>query len=185
MANVVEDILAEFGVEEGEPRTVDKATVLRWMECEDLEIKGVVCYILLEHRFQSVVTPPLSFEEINVFVARYFGQCITKNPEGEWSLNRHEAASALSHWIRDIWHGSNVPRSVIAEWKGWLARLYKTGDENVRYVIIYGTLEHAFEDDEVADFFRDWRDDVELKDVYDEALQWKEGLKREPPQSGQ
>lgn len=100
-------------------------------------------------------------------------------------MSRYIAAHELSNWLHGMWHDTSVPRKTIAELKERLARFYKAGDPGVRNALICGTLEHAFEDDEVANFFLDWKEDAELKDAYDIALQWKEGLKREPPQSEQ
>ena len=58
------------------------------------------------------------------------------------------------------------------EIKSRLARLYKSGDIDVRECIVNGILEHLFERNDVAAYFIDWKADSELGQAYDDALLW-------------
>jgi hypothetical protein len=62
-----------------------------------------------------------------------------------------------------------------------LARaLYIAGDAEVRQALVQATLEHLFENREVAEYFSDWKRHPVLSIAYDEAMQWVEAGGQSP-----
>ena len=191
MKNTDDEILAEFSVDEGEPKIVEKEKILKFMKIDDIETKGLMYFIISDKRYYSLINPKLLLMDYYDFSINFLEQCIQEDPDGDWSMSRYIAAYELSDWLRGMWHDTSVPRKTIVELKERLARFYKASDPDIRNALLCGTLEHAFEDDEVANFFLDWKEDPELKDVYEEAVElgrwfksWKDS-KREPPPSEQ
>jgi hypothetical protein len=155
---------------------VSKAQVLALMAASDLETRGALYGVITDQSHYSRIEPALVFHDYYRFVISYLEQCIIEDPQGECADSRYLAGHDLSGWIVRMFHDPEVPRAVLTEVKSRLAQLYKAGDDGVRDGLLNGTLEHAFEDDAVADFFRDWKSDPALDRVYEQALDWKSGL---------
>ena len=56
-----------------------------------------------------------------------------------------------------------------------LGRLYKEGDPDTRVSIVQATLEHLFEQDQIREFFSDWKNDEVLAVAHEEASEWYTG----------
>lgn len=145
----------------------------QWMASDDMEIIGFIYSQLGDHRFS--VEPSLSPDEYLKFVRRYYERCFFESPDGEWSGSRYSAGWDLVNVLAFQWDNSEIPRSVMEEWKRWLADIYKRGSEEVRTCIINATLEHLLEKGALRKFFADWLKDPILRPAYEQALLWHAG----------
>ncbi len=149
-----------------------------WMLSSDIEALGFTYHMLSDHRFR--VEPQLSLDEYLEFVRRYYGRCFIENPDGEWADSRWSAGSDLVNVLAFHWNNAEVPKSVMEDWKTWLADIYKRGSEEVRKCIIQATLEHLLEQGAFRKFFADWVKDPDLRKAYEEGLEWYVGGGRTP-----
>lgn len=145
----------------------------QWMASEEIEILGFVYSMLDDHRFR--VDPELSLDEYLEFIRRYYERCFFENPNGKWSDSRYSAGWDLVNVLAFHWNNQRVPRSVMEDWKIWLAGIYKRGSEQVQTCIVNATLEHLFEQGAFRKFFADWLKDPILSKAYKDALLWYEG----------
>jgi hypothetical protein len=73
-----------------------------------------------------------------------------------------------------------VPREVLKELRNWLGQLYREGDKGVRTCIVNATLEHLFEQEEIRNFFSNWKNDDVLAVAHREASDWYLGGGKTP-----
>jgi hypothetical protein len=78
------------------------------------------------------------------------------------------------------WENPDIPKSILDDWKQWLADLYKRGSDEVRTCIVTATLEHLLEKGVFRKFFGDWVKDPVLRKAYEDALEWYAGGGRTP-----
>lgn len=169
------EILAAMGDAESPPMTpIPQEQVLRWMLSDDVEVLGAL-YTLLskQHHFQRI-NPLLTVSDMHPFTMRYYERCFLENPDGEWSDSRYSAGWDLVNWFAGIWRDKKVQRKILGELKDWLANLYKEGDEELRICLVNATLEHLFENGEIAKYFADWKKDPLLAKAYSDAMLWSE-----------
>ena len=144
-----------------------------WMASLNMEVLGYTYHLLDDHRFR--VDPELSLDEYLKFVRHYYERCSVESPAGEWSDSRYSAGWDLVNVLAFQWSNPKVPKSVMEDWKHWLANLYKRGPDDVRKCIVTATLEHLFEQGALRRFFDDWLRDPILREAYKDALEWYEG----------
>jgi hypothetical protein len=147
--------------------------VQRWMASTDIEILGFTSALLSNRCFR--VEPPITLEDYIQFAKHYYERCLRENPDGEWSDSRFSAGTDLVNIFANLWRDSSVPRPVLVDLKSWLGRLYKEGDPDLRIGMVQATLEHLFEQEQIREFFSDWRDDEVLATAHDEASEWYKG----------
>jgi hypothetical protein len=162
------------------PRTdvVALSDVQRWISSSDIEILGFTYALLSDQRFR--IEPPILLDDYVKFVKHYYERCFRENPDREWSDSRFSAGTDLVGVFADLWRDSSVPRSVLDDLKAWLGRLYKEGDPDLRISIVQATLEHLFEQEQIREFFSDWRDDETLAVAHEEASEWYKGGEHSP-----
>jgi hypothetical protein len=141
-----------------------------WMASGDIEIQGFTHRLLSNRRFR--VQPPISLSEYVEFTKLYYGRCLQEDPDGDWSSSRYIAGTELVNIFASLWRDSSVPRPVLDGLKSWLERQYKEGDQAVRACIVQATLEHLFEQEQIREFFSDWRNDEVLAAAHSEASDW-------------
>ncbi len=176
METLLDEIIESFGLPE-KPKSgpVPRDRVLAWMETDDVEALGALYAYLMKADYSRRVFPALMLSDYLTFVPRYLERCFHENPDGEWSHGRYAAAWDFASWFGTLWRDRQIDKKELVRLKNWLGGIYKNGNAAVRRCIIDGTLEHLFENREIARFFTDWKDDPLLMDAYAEALQWKEG----------
>lgn len=143
-----------------------------------MEVLGYAYAPLGDHRFR--LDTELSLDEYLKFVRRYYERCFMESPDGEWSDSRYSAGWDLVSVLAFQWESTEVPKSVMEDWKQWLADIYKRGPDDVRKCIVTATLEHLLEQGAFRRFFADWVKDPTLRRAYEEALEWYEGGGRTP-----
>jgi hypothetical protein len=62
----------------------------------------------------------------------------------------------------------------------WPANPYVSGDDKLRQCLVVATLEHLFENREIAKFFSDWKNQEILADAYERAIKWSRRGGRTP-----
>src|SRR6266571_4433588 len=170
LASVIVD---EFGVPNNPRRSVvPKQRVLEWMRADDLEALGALYSFVMKGDYADRVQPSLTFNEYWTFVARYFERCLKENPNGEWAHGRYNAGWDLASWFGKLWNDGSVPLDAKTRIKEWLATQYKRDDADVRRCIVDATLEHLFDNHEIARFFDDWKKDPDLLIAFQEAAEW-------------
>lgn len=78
----------------------------------------------------------------------------------------------LAGWIASQWKDKNVHKVALAEWKDWLADMYRHGDADLRTCLVTATLEHLFEQRGMSKYFADWKADPTLAEAYAQATEW-------------
>jgi hypothetical protein len=149
------------------------------MHSEDLETAGAVYQLIMDEAYYTRIQPPLVADDYVAFLKRYYSRCVLEDPNGEWVDSRYEAAWGNARWISHLWHDPGVARPVLSDLKEWLLNLYREGDEHVRTSLITGTLEHLFEESELAVFFSDWRSNPLTGSAYQEALSYAQQLRKD------
>jgi hypothetical protein len=152
--------------------------VQRWMASTDIEILGFTYALLSDRRIR--IEPPVPLDDYVKFVKLYYERCFRENPDGEWSDSRYSAGMDLVNLFAHLWRDSSVPRPILDDLKVWLGRLYKKGDPDIRICIVQATLEHLFEQEQLREFFSDWKDDKVLAVAHEQASEWYKGGGRSP-----
>ena len=173
-SSTLDEILSamDIDVEHANISPISHEDVMRWMQTDDVEALGALYELLTESRYYSRVKPQLDFNEYFTFMKEYYERCFLENPDGDWSDSRYSAGWSLAAWFKGLWNDPKVPRSALAELKSWLAGLYKAGDQDLRTCLITATLEHLFENREIARYFSDWKKDDVLNAAYNNAMEW-------------
>jgi hypothetical protein len=173
VSRLIEEVIEMFGLPET-PKTnpIPKDKVVGWMGANDIEVLGAVYSYILDKAYSSRIHPPLSFNEYHSFLLRYYDRCLRENPDGQWACSRYSAGRDLMNWFKGLWKDASLPRSVLADIKSFLAKLYKEGDDELRTCIVNATLEHLFEERAIAGYFADWKQDPVLAEAYSDAMLW-------------
>lgn len=175
-------ILDAFGldIDAAEPaisrECISAADVRRWMMSDELDALAALHYLVVDKNGAAIVAPRLSSDEINEFSKRYYERCLLEDRRepGNWSATRYSAAWSIVNWFARVWRNADAKRRWPAEIKRWLAAMFLAGDEALRTCLITGTLEHLFEDRQIARFFSDWEQHGILGDAYRAAIEWSE-----------
>jgi len=174
---LLQDIISELTGESGN-RLIAQQRMLEWMRADDIECMGATYSLITDH-FDRI-QPALQFDEYHPFVLRYFQRCLWEDPQSEWAETRYGAGHNIIGWFAWSWRDPDHRTSTVAELKEWLASLYVAGDSEVRTCLVHATLEHLFENREVAEYFADWKERPVLSTAYAEAMEWVEGGGRSP-----
>lgn len=150
--------------------TLSLSDICHWFKSDDIEVLGFTSALIHDPRFR--IEPPLPPEEYKAFVMHYYGRCLKEDPKGEWADSRYSAGSTLVNVFASLWRDSRVSREVVKELKVWFGRIYAEGDESIRICIITATLEHLFEQEDIREFFSDWKKDPVLATAHKEACVW-------------
>lgn len=159
-----------------DPRyVIGRDDILRWARSADFNAQGALYYLLFDSALATRIEPNLTLVEVLDFTLPYLDRCLREDPHGDWTTPRWSAGWDLANWIKDLWAHEHS-RPWLDRVSDWLARVYKTGDDDLRKCVVQATLEHVFEVEGIAERFAHWREDPELRSAYDEAKLWKEGL---------
>lgn len=173
--NGLKQVLDELGSREDPKSTpIPKDQILSWMGSSDLDVLGVLYAHIFGSPYRERITPPLQLDDYFEFLLTYFRRCFLENPESNWASTRYEASWDLVKWFNSFWEDQTVPRPRLKEIKLLLEDLYRSADEELRTCIVNATLEHLFENHDIADYFNDWQQDPLLKHAYGDALLWSE-----------
>jgi hypothetical protein len=173
----LQEIVSELTGEAGS-RPIARQRVLDWMRTGDIECMGAIHALITGHFAR--IEPPLTFDEYHPFVMTYLQRCLLENPQGEWAGTRYDAGRDVIGWFVWAWRDPGQRTSTVAELKEWLGALYVTGDADLRTCIVQATLEHLFENREVAEYFADWKGHPVLSTAHREAMEWVDGGGRSP-----
>ena len=152
--------------------TISRDDVHRWMKSSEAETLGALYSLLHKEKHFSRIQPPLIFRDYHGFHLRYFEVLLVGDYDGEWTHPRYIIAHSFFAWFRGLWNDKSVSRDALRELKFLLSRLYRVKDDKLKLCIITGVLEHLFADQNIVRFFAEWRDDLELKAAYLEALSY-------------
>jgi len=151
-------------------KTIEASRVRNWMRMPSIEVQSVLTDLLLEH--SEKISPPLSMEEICHSVESYYKQCLIRNFKNNDRVpNRHIAGYELVRWFKSLWQDSAVPRLYLERLKGMLRDLYTSG-EVPAHELTTAVLEHLFEEQEIQEFFAEWKIDAQLSDAFSLAKEW-------------
>jgi hypothetical protein len=177
----IAEVIGAFGTPEHQVSgEVAKERVLEWTRSADIDVLGLLYGYVSNPSYSTRVAPPLSAAEFVTFMLRYFERCFKENPESKFADSRYEAGWDLVGNFIGLWRAESTARDECTRIKAWLAEQYRVGDEEVRRCIVDATLEHLFENREIADYFGDWRQQQSLKRAYDEAMEWSAKGGRSP-----
>jgi hypothetical protein len=142
-----------------------------WIEGGDLEAWGLL-YTLTRDAHDRI-QPPLGVDATCTFLLNYYLRCIVENPEPADDLHsRFEAAWEMVPWLDHLWGLRPETDRVIPFLVRRVTETYLEGDPDIRNAIETGFLEHAFERPEFVPLFDAWRTDPDLRQAYEECLEW-------------
>lgn len=183
--NILNEILLEFEQPNSKQPSlpIPKEKVLNWMQSDDLEVLGTLYNFISgpdTDQSRERIVPSLDYCDYYRFLTHFFDLAIrtnldNSNPEltNDWVYSRYEAARELYDWFTEVWVDKEAPRDVQIEIKKWIGNFYKDGNLEIRTCLVNGTLEHLFENPEIAEFFSDWKEDKILMRAYSEAMEWQ------------
>lgn len=178
--NTEKEVLEIFGfdVTSREPAitrtSVPSDLVRHWMISNDLDTLAALHYLLVDKSGARNVEPPFKEDELHAFTLRFYERCLLENRSdpGAWSATRYSAGWSIVNWFAKIWRSKSANKWA-QEIKDWLAEMYRGGDDALRTCLVTATLEHLFENKEIARFFADWRVDPTLAEAYEQASEWR------------
>lgn len=154
---------------------IRRKDVLSWLQSSDLEVLGAAAYVLTCGDTYERIEPSITGEELEQFLFPIYERSLREDPNGEFALSRYEAARELIGWFTAVPMDEALEdQSFLLHLKDWMERVYKHGNQDVRDAITCGALEHILEEPRWRGFFADWRDDDELRDAYEHAIEWAE-----------
>jgi hypothetical protein len=169
LQTIVEELERCYGSKKAP--SIQLATVRRWMRATHPEVRGATYSFLTQPRCIARTAPPISLGEAFDWLLKYYKWCLTKDPQGEWPLRRATATQDLMVSFIGLWD-DGVDVSYFERMKNLLADLYRRGSDELKYDLVYGTLEHLFERREIRKFFESWKDDPQLAVAYEDAMEW-------------
>lgn len=149
--------------------------IRRCMADFSLEVRGYIFnFVIDEPDVLKRIVPPLCFEDHKSFILGYLTRCILEDPADDRQADsQFNACISLMCWFRRVWIDLSLPRSEVVEAKCLIERLYREGDEGLRYNLVFAGLEHLFENHTVREYFSDWAvGDSLLQEAYVEASEW-------------
>src|SRR5271165_713245 len=155
--------------------TLGRDFVRGYMASRDPETLGTIYCFVCDEQSVRRISPPLGYDELQEFARRYLGRCLREDPQtddfmSQRSLTRQGAAWDIVRWYIRLLKSEPSETGALALWRGWLAEVYRGGDERLRYDIICSVLEHLFASAAARRTFADWRDDRDLDAAYRAAL---------------
>jgi hypothetical protein len=173
MADLTKVIVDEFGLPENPKQSaISRNTVLDWMQSDDLEALGALYSFVMKANYASRIQPALALTDYWQFISQYFARCLRENPDGDWVHSRYQAGWDLATWFALLWRDQASSREVLLDIKEWLGNIYRDAEDPIKRCIVDATLEHLFENKEIARFFSDWEKVPGLSTAYSEAREW-------------
>lgn len=171
---MLEQIVKQLEMPEGETFIIPAPEVRRWMSSEDVEVLGATYELLTNTRHAPRISPALAFDDVFAFLLRYYEICLTRDAEGEWADGRYSAGGELVRIFVSFWDNGK-DKHYFQTIKSLLKRLYLAGDAELKKCIEHAIIEHLFEREAIREFFSDWRDNPQLRPAYEEAMLWVNG----------
>jgi hypothetical protein len=171
MANnsLVPSPLQKIVAELGKTTPLDRATVRKWMQTDDIEAAGALMDLLGDPKENNRIDPPLMPEDYYPFVRDYYMRSMLENPDGEWADSTTLAGFDFARWFNRLWSDLSIPRSRISELKESLKGTYIAATPQVRSNIINSALEGMFRNPQILEYFSDWGDDPLVSEAYRQA----------------
>lgn len=157
---------------------IARSDVERWIASGDLRVLMELNSLIFGQRKR--VVPAMAAAEVCGFAEVYFKRLFLELPRGTYAMT----LECIS-WFRALWSDPSAPRQFVQNLKHMLAEAYRSGNRVARARVVHGVLEHLCETPEIAAFFSDWKDDLELKDAYFQALKWGSQVQQATSDPGQ
>lgn len=171
----VDQVQGAFGTYERPLTTpVAKDSVIGWARSTNIEVLGLLYRYLSTAQYLHRIVPSVTREEVVSMAINYLGRCVIEDPQGTHTHNRYEAGWEIVSLFRGLWKWNESRPQECERMKQWLAGIVKAGDREVQSCIVNATLEHLFEEKEIANFFKDWNEDPALGRAYADAMLWPE-----------
>jgi hypothetical protein len=167
---LLKEIVIELRRTAENPTPIPASTVRRWMKAKGSETRGATsCLLCRPH--SDRISPRLGFDEVFDWFLAYFEYCMRTDPKGEWVDGRWTAGLDLANYFVGRWD-ERWDRRYFRRMKGLLADLYKTGNRDLKECVQCGIVEHLLERPDIRRFFKDWKDDPQLRRPYEHGLEW-------------
>lgn len=98
---------------------------------------------------------------------------IREDPQNSIALPRQVAADGLEGWFDHLANKENA-EDILQDDSVAVTELFLTGDDEIRYAIETGFLEHVCEQSRLRGWFYHWADDDRLREACQHALDWGE-----------
>ena len=170
MSNSNKSTLSEIISELERTAPLERATVLGWMQTDDLEAAGALMSLLADEEQFKRIQPPLADRECFSFIAKYYERTLLESPDGEWSDSRTTAGWDFAKWFLELWDSRSVSREVLSNLKAMLERVCKDGGPATCKALVTAVMEHLFQRSEIVTYFSEWAEDPNLASAYAEAV---------------
>lgn len=152
---------------------IDRDVVVRWIEqASDLRTLSKL-YRLTDGGYYRI-QPELGSDTTCELIQRYLLECIRQNVEHDDEIeSRFDAAMTLHAWFRHL-VGMGDADAILRRTSEAITELYLSSEEDIRYTIETGFLEHALETAAIRPYFEHWANDPRLAPAWKDALAWGE-----------
>jgi len=181
MSVLFEEIAQELKSTRNERTPIPQSRIRNWMERPDADADafGATYVFLSKAEHVGRVTPPLDFDSVFQFMLRYYEFCLKTNPESKWANSNYSAGWDLVGWFVWMWDEKRE-KKYFDSIKAMLKEVYIAGCPELKKCIEHAIVEHLFERKDIMAFFRDWRDNAQLRPAYEEGKVWVDGGGRSP-----
>jgi hypothetical protein len=147
-----------------EPASISGDLLRHWMQSRCPEVQAIAFEGLFDHPEWCDM---ISEQERSEFFYRFLRDSSLLDQENDYRIRRFDALSYCHSWMeRELERGrlENVRRAV-----NLLGELCSQGSDELRQSVIDVVLEHAFQNENVKQFFERWRTSPQFANVYNEA----------------
>lgn len=154
---------------------IPKKRALLWIDtASDSDLSTLAKLYRLTGEGYYRIQPELGMEPTCALVQRYLLQCIRQNITDDDEIeNRFEACMSLHLWLRHLIETGGT-RAIVTQVAQAITKLFLESNEDVRYTIETGFLEHALETAALRPYFEHWAADPKLQRAWDECVKWGE-----------
>ena len=153
---------------------IQKIQINKWKQSSNREVLGALVELLMDKKYYEKITPKLVFEDYYPFLFDYYINCMQEDFDGEWAHSDYIASYELRSFIEGIWNDKQLSEekkiNLRKEIKYKLEKLSLKANESFKKVIINGLLEHLFENQEIKNYFKDWKKKDTLNIFYTCAI---------------
>ncbi|MCE5198856.1 MAG: hypothetical protein ABFD54_00280 [Armatimonadota bacterium] len=173
MTYKVKEILRKIEIYMSSQADIPLDDVRSWMHHDSIDVIGAVADIVTYLPYYERVRPPLPQEELEAFLFKYYERCLREDPKSEWAASRYAVGQEITGWFTAVPKSEDTHlQTFLLRMKHWMSQLYLAADSEVRNAIVTGALEHILEEPRWREFFLDWRNDPNLSEAYDQAIEW-------------
>lgn len=152
---------------------ISRERVLLWIKnTADFDLSRLSKLYRLTGDAYCRIQPELGMEATCGLIQRYLLGCIRQNITDHVEIeSRFEACMSLYLWLRHLIEIACTPAIVTGTAEA-VTKFFLESEEDIRYTIETGFLEHALESAALRPYFEHWASDPRLQLAWHRALEW-------------